>query len=858
MFAPLLVVALAQLDAGAEPVIVPPSAQCAPPSYPATERRSGIKGVVSLRLNVDEHGALGTVTVTESLGAGFDLEAQRSLAGCHFTAATVDGVPAPSVIELKVEFIPPVLPWVLEGEVVGELGQALAGAKVTYVDHATETDARGRFRLEFDSVPAGDAWVVVEKDGYALKGFPEVFRPGRTTSARYALVKARGFETRVEGSRLLPQVPDADRTPQVSRFVLTKADIDRTPGALEDMARVVQQLPGVAADPDLLANFFVRGGSPDETLFYLDGIPLSNPFHLGGFASLFNPMMIDGAEFYAGGAPARYEPALSGVLEVKYATGEATRPRVMVDVSMETAKARVDVPLGIEGLSATASFRRSYFEAYFAILKALGVVGSSVVAPDITEALARVSYKRGLHQTLLTFVHASDGFNFVVKPGEEVLINFAGGLKLLNSAQIVSLQHRVDLPGDSEFRAQVVYTRDANVFSVDSQKRFGSEALRNEVLSRADLVMAWNETHRSGFGLQYAWRDLGLVGNVNDTRSVAPWSQLPIVNAGRPQLDIAPHLTRHLLSVYAEHTWRALPALSIEGGGRAQYDVANAQASGSARLAAALTLPTLTVLKLSAGAAWQPTQQPLALDASAGNPHLRPERSLQLIGGVEQPLPFEALLRVEGWGKWLGDLVVNPDTRAALDSRLAEGLPAFTNDGFGYAAGVDGMLLGRTRYFSYTLGVGGLTSMRTNPLAAGVQTYPVQWAQTFSASAGLSWSPNSHWLATARVNFRTGRPYTPVVDFTADPENQRWLPVTGATDSALYPFFFELNVRGEYRFNLGPLACAVYVELLNLTNTMNVYAYIYGDGDFAGGTPPNRGRFSHLPIRPFLGIRAEY
>jgi hypothetical protein len=299
-------------------------------------------------------------------------------------------------------------------------------------------------------------------------------------------------------------------------------------------------------------------------------------------------------------------------------------------------------------------------------------------------------------------------------------------------------------------------------------------------------------------------------------------------------------------------------AFSLEGGARAQYDVTNAQASGSGRLAAALSLPTLTVLKLSGGVVWQPTQLPIALDASAGNPALTPERSVQLIGGVEQPLPFEALVRLEGWAKWLGDLVVNPDTRAALDARLAAGLPAYTNDGFGHAWGVDGMLLGRTRYFSYTLGLGALTSVRTNPLAAGVQTYPVQWEQRFTASAGLSWSPNSHWLFTTRANFRLGRPYTPVLGFSADFENRRWLPVTGPTDSEVYPFFFELNLRGEYRFTLGPLAGAFYVELLNLTNTMNVFSYIYGDGNFDAGTAPTRGRFTHLPIRPFLGLRVEY
>jgi TonB family protein len=852
-----LTLALAQaLDAG--PRIEPPSAQCAAPTYPLTERASGIRGTVVVQVSLAADSTITKQAVTTSLSPPFDAAALRSLEGCQFRAAKVDGVDTPSLVELRVEFVPPVRPWLLEGDVVGDLGVALEGAAVSLGGQQTRSDVKGHFTLTFDAVPAGDAWVLVEKEGYALKGFPEVFRPGETTTVRYALVKQRGFETRIEGSRLLPPVPDADRTPQVSHFTLTRADIDRTPGALEDVSRVVMQLPGVAGDPDLLANFFVRGGSPAETIFYIDGIPLSNPYHLGGFASIFNPMMIEGAEFYAGGAPAKYEPALSGVLEVKYATADTSRPRVQADLSVETAKARIDTPLGIDGLSLVASFRRSYFELYFSVLKAFNLFGANVVAPDITEGLARLAYKRGIHQTVLTFIHASDGFNFVVKPGEEVLINFAGGLKLVNTTQILSLQHTVDLPGDSEARAQVAYTRDTNTFNVDSQKRFGNDAFRQELLARGDLVLAHSETNRTSLGLQYSWRQLSLTGQVTDARAVAPWAQQPIVDTGRANLDLSPALTSNLLAVYGEHTWRPTTRLSIEGGGRLQYDTANTVFSGSLRLGAAYTLPTLTTLKLSSGAVWQPVQSVLALDPTVGNPHLRPERALQLIVGLEQPLPFEALLRLEGWSKWMSSLVTNPDSQQGVDARLAAGLPMYTNGGFGNASGADGMLLGRTRHFSYSLGVGLVFTDRTNPLATGPQTYRVQWEQRFTASASLSWSPTSQWVFTSRANFRTGRPYTPVQGFVADDANQRWLPVFGETSSETYPFFFELNLRGERRFSVGPVACAVYLEVLNVTNTMNVFSYIYGSGDYAAQVAPTRGRFNHLPIRPFLGVRGEY
>ena len=857
------------LDAGLS--IEPPIAKCTgTPEYPPSERASGIEGTVALRITLSADGGVTERRVVSAPGPAFETAALKSLDACEFIPAKVYGVSAASIIELSIVFVPPVLPWTLEGEVVGdEFGEGIAGANVSLAGKETRTDGQGRFSLTFDALPAGDAWVMVEKEGFALKGFPEIFKSGQRTTVRYGLVKSRGYETRVEGSRLLPSVPDADRSPQVSRFSLTRADIDRSPGAMEDITRVVQQLPGVAADPDLLANFFVRGGGPDETIVFIDGVPLSNPYHLGGFASIVNPLLIESADFYAGAAPARYEPALSGVLDVKYARGDVKKVKVIADVSMLTAKVRADVPLGIEGLSTVVSFRRSYFELYFAVLKALKLFGQSVVAPDITEAFVRVAYRRGNHLTMLSFTHVSDGVSFLVKPGEEVVLNFAGDLKIANNSQIVSLRHEVNLPGDSELSFTAAFLRDDNEFTArrdfagrpvpaTKEPDLATSALRHDVIVRGDLKWVFSKRNRSSVGAQYAWREVGLTGTVSDARSVAPWAREPIADYQRPSLSIRPFLRRNLLSVYGEHTFAPIDALAFEGGVRAQYDVSNSVFTGSARLAGALTLPTLTVLKLSAGYVLQPLQTPLALDPTYGNPGLQPERSAQLIGAVEQPLPFEALLRLEGWGKWMSNLVVNPDTALGVSEREAAGLPVYTNGGTGLAYGFDLMLFGRTRQFSYNVGVGALRADRQNPLGTIRTSYPVQWEQQFTAVAGVSWSPNSKWLFTTRASFRTGRPYTPVDSFVPNATNDSWVPVLGNTDSERYPFFFELSVRGERRFQVGPLSCALYVEVLNVTNTMNVFSWVYGPGDFANGVQPSQGRFTHLPIRPFLGLRGEY
>ncbi len=849
-------------DAGtveSEPVIVPPSAQCSgAPEYPPSERASGIAAQVVVQVTIGADGGISNRAVPSAPSPAFEAAALRAIEQCTLSPAKVNGVPAPSRIDLTIEFVPPVLPWTLTGDVVGESGEALADSTISYGEQSVRTDAQGKFALTIDTLPPGDQWVTVDHEGYALKGFPEVFRSGQVTRVRYALVKSRGFETRVEGSRLLPSVPDADKSPQVSRFSLTRADIDRTPGALEDISRVVQQLPGVAADPDLLANFFVRGGGPDETIIFIDGVPLSNPYHLGGFASIINPLLIESADFFAGAAPARYEPALSGVLDIKYVRGDVKKVKIIADVSMLTAKVRADVPLGLEGLSAVVSFRRSYFEAYFAVLKAFNLFGQNVVAPDITEAFVRLSYRRGKHLTMATFTHASDGFNFIVKPGEEVLVNFAGNLKLNNNAQIASLRHEIDLPGDSELSFTAAYLRDENLFDVQGAIDLATAALRHDVVGRADLKYVFSKQNAFNAGVQYAWRNINLTGTVADNRSVPPWAREPIVDSRRPALNINPSLTRNLLSAYAEHTFRPVEAFAVEGGVRAQYDVSNSLFSGSARLAGAVTLPTLTVLKVSGGYVLQPVQTPLALDPTYGNPKLQAERSASVIAAIEQPLPFEALLRIEGWSKWLSNLVVNPDTMAGVSEREAAGMPVYVNGGTGFAYGVDAMLFGRTRQFAYNVGVGALSAERTNPLAATRTTYPVQWEQQFTAAAGVSWSPNKHWLVHTRANFRTGRPYTPINTFNADPTATYWVPEFGRTSGDRYPFFFELNLRGEYRFEWGPVSCSVYAEVLNVTNTMNVFSWVYGEGDVTGGVMPNRGRFNHLPIRPFLGLRGEY
>src|SRR5581483_2996222 len=207
--------------------------------------------------------------------------------------------------------------------------------------------------------------------------------------------------------------------------------------------------------------------------------------------------------------PARYEPTLSGAMEVHYATGETKKLRVIADVSLQTAMLRADIPLGVEGLSAVVSARRSYFEAYFAALHALHVVGSNFAAPEITELLARVNYRRGRHQTTLTYLFASDGISLSISPGEQVLFNYAGSLNLTNELHLASLKHEIDLGGDSKLTFLAAFTHDGSHSSaVSTGTRYNNDALKNDYLLRADGVLAASAASRFQAGVEYAHRNL--------------------------------------------------------------------------------------------------------------------------------------------------------------------------------------------------------------------------------------------------------------------------------------------------------------------------------------------------------------
>ena len=159
---------------------------------------------------------------------------------------------------------------------------------------------------------------------------------------------------------------------------LTIQDLDREavkaiPGLAEaDPIRAVEVLPGVTTVSDFSAAFNVRGGSADQNLILLDGVPVFNPFHLGGLFSVFNADMVRRAELQSGGFPAEYGGRVSSVLSVETDAGDG-ETSVEAGVSLLASRVAVDgtLPqglgeaLGLRNTRWRVSGRRSYFDILF-------------------------------------------------------------------------------------------------------------------------------------------------------------------------------------------------------------------------------------------------------------------------------------------------------------------------------------------------------------------------------------------------------------------------------------------------------------------------------------------------------------
>ncbi len=276
------------------------------------------------------------------------------------------------------------------------------------------TDLEGKYKLE---IPVGSYNLEASYIGFAsLKKFNIVVGTGNANSINFELSESASNLEGVEivAKKSTSASPTTVESP-LSTQRLTTEEIKSNPGGNFDISRVVQALPGVGSTSGSVGGFrndiIIRGGAPNENVYYLDGIeiPVINHFatqgSAGGPTGILNVSFIEDVTLSSSAFEARYDNALASVFTFKQKEGNSERFQGNIRLSGTELATTFEAPLG-KKTTMLLSARRSYLQFLFQLI-------DLPIRPNYWDFQYKVTHKFNEKTTLTAIgVGAIDEFTF--------------------------------------------------------------------------------------------------------------------------------------------------------------------------------------------------------------------------------------------------------------------------------------------------------------------------------------------------------------------------------------------------------------------------------------------------------------
>ncbi len=269
---------------------------------------------------------------------------------------------------------------IVYGTVIDKLSQQpITGATISINKQQAITNEKGMFRL-VNIVPATYN-ITVKSIGFAeVTKFNIVVNAGNATEINFELeTTSTNLENVTVKSTGRKTVKAATLETPLSVQRMTTEEIKANPGGNFDISKVIQSLPGVGggvAGGGFRNDILIRGGAPNENVFYVDGIELPTINHFatqgagGGPQGILNVSFIEDVKLSSSAFDARFDNALSSVFEFKQKKGSNTQLQGNVRLSATELAGTFEGPLtkGNKPTTFLASARRSYLQLLFSAL----------------------------------------------------------------------------------------------------------------------------------------------------------------------------------------------------------------------------------------------------------------------------------------------------------------------------------------------------------------------------------------------------------------------------------------------------------------------------------------------------------
>lgn len=240
-----------------------------------------------------------------------------------------------------------------------ETGEALIGAN-TYNFKSASGTVSNTYGFYSFTLPADSVYLTFSYIGYE----PQTFALDLTKDVEMNVKLSSSVSLEVVEVTASKNGEAIEEQTQMSTVSIPVSQIKKLPAFLgeTDILKALQLLPGIQSGGEGQSGLYVRGGSPDQNLILLDGVPVYNASHLFGFFSVFNTDAIRDVTLIKGGFPARYGGRLSSVLDIKMKEGNTKEIKGAGSIGVIASKFTLEGPIGSENTSFIVSARRTYID----------------------------------------------------------------------------------------------------------------------------------------------------------------------------------------------------------------------------------------------------------------------------------------------------------------------------------------------------------------------------------------------------------------------------------------------------------------------------------------------------------------
>ena len=700
-----------------------------------------------------------------------------------------------------------------------------ATVSVLNTDLKTVTDANGNFK--FTNIPLGTYELKVTCLGYEAFIHTDVV----VLSSRPADVEVELLVSNITTDQIDVEGKYFQKKTDVSTssYNLDFEEVRRAPGAVEDISRMVQIMPGVSPANDQRNDLIVRGGSPAENLTMIDGIEIPNVNHFptqgssSGPIGMINVKFIDDVNFSTGGFSARYGDKLSSVLDIKFREGY--RKRFLSDINLSTAGfgGIFEGPLFTKKGSFIFSVRKSYLNLIKGAIRLAAV-------PDYWDFNLKAVYDIDKNTRLsLVGVGGLDKISFEGESPEISDDNPYGKAKGDQQQFTAGLNFKKLFKKgywQSVFSNSTAFVNYTNYDLRTDVLRFKYNSNESDFNFKTELFYQLNTANNLIIGAQGHY-----IKFKNETFYIADTTAFgdPI-----PETNVNTKNNYYKASGFAQYTLK-LPGnkVILNAGARVDYfsGIKN-NTVVSPRLGLSYSVLPTTTLSASTGIYYQSPEY-LWVSAYPMNENLEFIKAYHYVAGIEHLFTPELRFSIEAYYKDYKNYPVSTiiPTYVLISGGTENGpnliFGEAVSEGVGYARGIDISLHKKlTGNGFYGMINYSLSESKVTGLKGGEKPGSFDYRHNLTIIAG--YQITNDWLVGLKFRYTTGRPYTPF-DIAASTYYGRGVSDFNDFNGARFKDYNRLDLRVDKKWNFKNLSIVTYLELQNTFNTENVYSYFWNE-----------------------------